>query len=407
MDKKGVGGVAVLLLVGVFAGGMGGGTALAHNGAVQENVQTTGAVQSTDVDVKVTTDDDGNEERKYRPVITYEYTVDGETYTHDNVFPGSFTRWRGSSAWAERVAGAYSSGQEIAVHYNPRDNTHAYIRDDGLPGGWVLGAGYAVLAFAAGLWLVYVGFKRRKQRALMNDTPTEQVESLSMGPSELTGVAVTEDHAAETAPFTDDKCVVAEWEIEEYDDSNGDDDPGGWQTVETGLRTTPFYVDDGTGTALVRPHEDATYELAEEDWTTVEVDSSNDGPAPVRQFVERNGIGYPTGGSGRDGDRRYKQNLIEPAEDVYVFGTVQPHDGATGTSNADNLVIEKVGEDDSRMEPMFMIADEPEQELVSDRRWALWRLPVGVFFTVLSVGLLLGILGPMVGITLPIPPQLL
>jgi hypothetical protein len=305
------------------------------------------------------------------------------------------------------VAGDYSSGQEIAVHYNPRDNAHAYIRDDGLPGGWILGAGYAVLAVGAGLWLVYVGFKRREQRALMNDTPTEQVESLSMGPSELKGTAVIEERNAETAPFTDDPCVVAAWEVEEYDDSDDDDDPGGWQTVETGRRTTPFYVDDGTGTALVRPHEDATYELAEEDWTTVEVDSSRDGPAPVRRFVESNGIGYPSGGSGRDGDRRYKQNLIEPDEDVYVFGTVQPRDDTTGTSNADNLVIKKVGEDDPRMEPMFMIADEPEQELVSDRRWALWRLPVGVIFAVLGVGLLLGILGPMVGITLPTPPQLL
>jgi len=34
MDKKGVDGVAVLLLVGLFAVGLGGVPALAHNGAV-------------------------------------------------------------------------------------------------------------------------------------------------------------------------------------------------------------------------------------------------------------------------------------------------------------------------------------------------------------------------------------
>jgi len=404
MDKKGVGGVAALLLVGLFAVGLGGVPSLAHNGAVQENQETTGVVVSTDIDVK--TDDEGD--KSYRPVITYEYTVDSEQYTQTNVFPGGFTRWRGSRSWAEGIVDDYGSGEEVRVHYNPRDHSHAYIKEGGLPSSWWIGAGYGLVAIVSGGWLVRVGFKRRKQRTLMEDTPTEQAESLSMGPSEVTGTAVTLDRDPAPAPFTDEKCVVAKWKIEEYDD-DADDDDGSWETVESGLRLRPFYVDDGTGEIPVEPHQDATYDLDDEDWHTVYVDSSSRGPASVQSFVEETAdLDYPEGGGGKDGDRRYKQNLIKPNESAYVFGTVQPRsDGGGGTTNVDNLLITKVDEDDPRMEPMFLISDDTERELISKRNWALWRIPVGIAFAVFGVGLLSGILGPSLGIELPVPPKLL
>jgi hypothetical protein len=408
MDKKGVGGVFVLLIVGVIAVAVGGIPSLSHNGAIQENERTTAVVTNTGVDMKIVEDDDGNQDKKFRPVVEYEYTVDGETYQHDNVMPGSFTRWQDSRTWASSIAGEFQEGEDIEVYYNPRDHSHAYVREGELPGSWFIGAGYALLAIAAGIWLIRVGFNRRKQRSLMEDTPTEQAESLSMGPSEVKGTALTLARDPAPAPFTDEDCVVAKWEVEEYREDS-DDDGGSWHTVDSGLRLMPFYVDDGTGEIPVRPHQDATYDLEEEDWNTVSVDSASQGPSAVQSFVEGSAsVGYPSGGAGKDGDRRYKQNLIKPDESIYVFGTVQPRsDGHGGTSNVDNLVIEKVDEDDPRMEPMFMISDDAETDLVTKRRWALWRIPVGIVFAVFGVGLLLGILGPSVGIQLPVPPQLL
>jgi hypothetical protein len=49
-----------------------------------------------------------------------------------------------------------------------------------------------------------------------------------------------------------------------------------------------------------------------------------------------------------------------------------------------------------------MIADEPQSELISERRWALWRVPAGVAAIGLGVGLLLGTFGPLVGLELPV-----
>ena len=40
-------------------------------------------------------------------MVTYEYTVDGQTYTQDNVFPGGLQRYDGSRSWAANaVAGS-------------------------------------------------------------------------------------------------------------------------------------------------------------------------------------------------------------------------------------------------------------------------------------------------------------
>lgn len=85
---------------------------------------------------------------------------------------------------------------------------------------------------------------------------------------------------------------------------------------------------------------------------------------------------------------------------MYVFGTVQPRADATGTSNAENLYVGSV-EGDTAREPMFVIANEPEAELIAERRWALWRLPVGILAVTGAFGLFVAVFGPPIGVELP------
>jgi len=394
MDKKGVGGVVVLLFLSLF-GGFFVFTVLQHQVAVQENTaEATAAVGSAEVEVK--TDDEGDE--SYSPVVVYDYTVGGETYTNDNVFPGGLQRWRSDRSWAEGIVSEYGVGDEVTVAYNPDDHTRAYLRNDGPPWSWVGAAVYAVVALAGGVWLVRTGLRRRKQRTLIEDTPTEEVESLSVGTSEVKGEAVTEDLEPLPAPFSEEDCVVAEYEVEEYHDD--DDDAGGsWQTVESGVLYTTFYLDDGTGRVLAEPTDGATYDLDPNDGTTVYVDSSEEGPAPVRDFVESEGVGFPADRSGRDNDRRYKQNLVRPGESVYVFGTARRRDGVSSARNQDALVV---GGDGALEDEMFMISDDEEADLIDRREWALWRLPVGGLFLVVALAVVLVVFGPSVGVRLPV-----
>ncbi|MEF8840586.1 MAG: DUF3592 domain-containing protein [Haloarculaceae archaeon] len=405
-DSKDVGFVALLVVIGLGSAAAGGTHVLEHNGAVQENRPVEAVVLSTDVDHRVIENDDGPDDHEYRPVIEYRYRVDGETYTGDNVFPGSFERWRESRSWAADIADDYDRGETVDARYNPSNPVDAYIRNDGWPGEWLVTAGYAAVLLVGGAGLVVQGFRRRRQRELMVDTPTEQAESLSMGPSEIAGVARTNDRSPATAPFTDEECVVSTWRVMEYHEDQ-DDDGGSWRLVDRGIDGVPFYVDDGTGSVLVKPHVDAVYEMSDDDETTIRVDAGESPPARIREFVETvEGVDRVTGSSGGDdGDRRYHQNLIRPGEEVYVFGAVQPRDG-DGSSNVENLVVRKVPEDDTTAEPMFLIADEPEEHLIAERRWALWRVPVGVLAAVAGVGLVLGLIAPFVGLRLPAVPLL-
>jgi len=401
-SEKDAGLVVVVLLVGLFSAPF-AVHVLEHNGAVQSNQPVEATVLSTSIDHKVVDDED-----KYRPVVEYRYTVDGRTYTQDNVFPGSFGRWRDSRGWAERIAGAYREGQTVEARYDPGDPGQAYVRNDGWPGEWVVTVADALLLLAAGGWLVRQGFKRRKQRTLMQDTPTEDVESLSVGPSELKGTAEVADESL-PAPFTDEDCVVATWTVEEYDTS-GDD--SNWETVDEGTDFVPFLLDDGTGAVRVEPHEETVFEFEDDDETTVRVDAGDDPPSPVAAFLERDGGTGPAMSDGgdavisigdgpSDGDRKYTQNLIRPGETTYVFGTVQPRTESVGTENPDQVVVRKVPDGDARQEPLFLIGDEPESEMIAERRWALWRVPVGVVFVVGGLGLVLGIVAPFLGIGLP------
>jgi len=81
-----------------------------------------GTIVKSDVEFYVSRDDDsGRETRMYRPEITYEYQVSGQTYTSKQVrvneLPASNSERR-----ERKKLEAYPVGGSVEVHYNP-DNT--------------------------------------------------------------------------------------------------------------------------------------------------------------------------------------------------------------------------------------------------------------------------------------------
>jgi len=238
--------------------------------------------------------------------------------------------------------------------------------------GWLMAAGVTYGGYA----VIRRGFELRRQRQLIRDTPTEEVESVSMGPSELAGTARPHDGTL-TAPFSEVPCLLARWRVEEYRD-DGDDDGGSWRTIASGLESVPFVLDDGTGRLLVEPHDDVEFAVSEEPRLDVDVDETppdrvaaflaeQDVPVEPQDWELLEGVDFGT----EEGDRRYYQELLQPGEHVYVFGTVQPDEAAP-----DGVAVRKVT-DGSRAEPLFLLGDKPAAEIAADRKWALWRLPAG------------------------------
>lgn len=78
------------------------------------------------------------------PVVEYEYTVAGETYTSDTIWPAgiepvSDRLLSGVSNFAQRVVSRYVVGDEVTVYYDPDDPAVAFLcRDRNIVGPMAL-----------------------------------------------------------------------------------------------------------------------------------------------------------------------------------------------------------------------------------------------------------------------------
>lgn len=203
---------------------------------------------------------------------------------------------------------------------------------------WVI----LVIFFVVGLGLVYDGFQKWKRMRLIQDTPTEKVRSAAVGRTELDGNCVPCEGTI-SAPFTDEECLVARYEVEEWEEDDNDDSGGDWKTIESGTRYRPFELDDGTGSMRVEPEDDATFKFGNEHRTRIRVGRRQREPDEVVAFLrEHTDQSVPMSGTISGtlfGDkRRYTQEIIPPGEDLYLLGGAHPHEGGSG-SNADRLVF--------------------------------------------------------------------
>lgn len=265
---------------------------------------------------------------------------------------------------------------------------------------------FGVGVIALGGWVMRRAFTVRKRANLVEETPTEDVESVSMGQSEIKGTAKPTDEGTIEAPMSDDECLVGLWEVRELTST---DDGESWSLQGNGVDYVPFYVDDGTGQALVRPSEDAVFELDEDDEEPIVVRNGESPPAGVEEFLERDGwkghdleeevwqLGsWKTTDGYHDGDRIYAQHLVQPGDDAYVFGVAQPRDDVRTADNPANVVFEKVPEKDDDLEEMFMISDLAEEELTQRTgdamKWYAFGIVLAMFgFLLFLVGL--GVIG--------------
>lgn len=248
-----------------------------------------------------------------------------------------------------------------------------------------VGVVLSLLFAGGGVWLGWTGWQRRRERQTIAARETTDALSVTPGPTEVSGTAVADDDRTLTAPFTDASCLLAEWQVEEWDTSG---DSSSWQTLDTGTLAVPFAVDDGTGTVRVAP-EGASIELTDSWWTeTVEID--DEPPATVKQFLDRDstpraatGSLLPSFGWGNEeGDRRYHQRLLRPGEEVYVHGTATRTDSRSFGDVAHE--IRESADDGHRDAELFIIADGDESDVIASRRDAETRLLAGAITVALG-----------------------
>ena len=119
------------------------------------------------------------------------------------------------------------------------------------------------------------GYRRRRQRAAIASVETTDALRVTPGPAEVYGTAEPADDGSMRAPFSEGGCLLAEWKVEEWEESGKH---SSWRTEGSGTLTVPFYVGDDTGQVLVRPG-GAAVELSG-DWETTGVGVDETPPEP-------------------------------------------------------------------------------------------------------------------------------
>lgn len=252
----------------------------------------------------------------------------------------------------------------------------------------------ALVLFAVGLYLVYDGFTDWQEMRLIQDTPTEKIRSAAVGRTELNGTGEPIGEPLDR-PFGDGPCLVATYEIEEWEEDHDDEhhNDGHWSTVESGALVDAFEVDDGTGTMRVEPDENATFEIDSEHQRRIRVRPGDETPAAVTQFLRDHADQDVPPSDGVKGflfaeDRRYTERWIPPETDLYLLGSAEPNDVGTG-SNADMLTLQRDSASDE-----FIVSEQNEDELVSERKQgAPLKVVGGLALSAITLYFLLGMTG--------------
>jgi hypothetical protein len=247
-----------------------------------------------------------------------------------------------------------------------------------------------LVAVAVGAYGVRRGRRMRAEAELVSSTETTDALAVTPGPVELVGRAEPAGDGPLPAPFTDEGVVAAWWEIEEWEESGK---TSSWRTEGSGTYATEFYLDDGTDRVLVRP-DGASLEFDPETTRVREVGVDDTTPDPIGQFLS---LDSTPGGPNEAlikaldfgqqvGDRKYRQRLIRPGEEVYVLGTAT-RVGAQSFGDNDFEVVESA-DDGHRDADRFIVSNRSESELLAARSNAGLYLWGGALLAALGVATL-------------------
>ncbi|MGD8456654.1 MAG: DUF3592 domain-containing protein [Anaerolineales bacterium] len=88
-----------------------------------------GKIVGSELDSYIKTDEDGDKTTMYRPLVTYEFEVEGDVYTCTQVRAQGFTATNFQSVQLEKLK-EFPVGGEVEVHYNPFTPEDALLEID-------------------------------------------------------------------------------------------------------------------------------------------------------------------------------------------------------------------------------------------------------------------------------------
>ena len=174
---------------------------------------------------------------------------------------------------------------------------------------------YALVLLIFGFVIFFGGFKKFRQKRMVEDIPTSTIRGLAMGLVEIIGTARI--GTGLISPLNHQNCVYYKYLIERYEKQGKS---SRWVKIAGGdSSAVPFIVEDGTGKILVHPVKAEC--IMPEDYK-YETGSFGTLPDNLERFVKTNKLSY----KGLFGIRhrlRFREWIIQEGNPVYVLGTAQ------------------------------------------------------------------------------------
>ena len=216
---------------------------------------------------------------------------------------------------------------------------------------------------ALGLLFLWGSMRLRRKRRLIDDLPTAKTQGVFIGLVELKGTA--EITTPLTAHLSGQRCVHYSYRVDErwsrtvtenYTDKDGKSQTrtkqeSGWTTVDDGSQTEDFYLQDDTGTVLIRP---AGAKLEPSGFFDETCDRSH----PL--YYSK---GPPQAVADSDHRRRFVETGIALHAPLYLVGQAR--------ERADVVAPDIAADKEA---PMFLISTRTEEKVRAGLGWGIWAL---------------------------------
>lgn len=197
----------------------------------------------------------------------------------------------------------------------------------------------------------------------IEDHPTSTIRGAYQGYVELEGLAKFVDEKIE-APYSHLPCVWYRYKVEqEYDDGNR----RAWRTVDSGVSSNTFLLDDGTGTVVIDPEHAIVTPRIKEVWTGH--GQSLLGSAESRAFAARLGVT----GMMRGNRYRYTEERLQPNKPLYVLGLLRNFNLLVDGPSLREQVTDRLREWKANTETLHQRFDLDGNGRIDEREWMLAR----------------------------------
>lgn len=145
------------LLVGLAVSGFGAYDYTQQSEAIENSVEVDATITGKSVESVTGGSATGT---KFDPVVTFEYSYEGESYTGNDIYPSTTSKNYDTKSKAKSAIGEYEKGETVTAYVNPDSPSEAFLENEESSSP-LLFAGVGVVFVLGGIFVLFRAFTGR------------------------------------------------------------------------------------------------------------------------------------------------------------------------------------------------------------------------------------------------------